>query len=338
MADLTAIQKLAVDTYKGTVATEFSNGKDTKEELREQLISANNGRTFIDHKAIRYGECPGLFRIIDEILNVTIVEGLQDTDFFMKLVDYRNLSLGDKNAFVTEDKSLFVVSEVSEGNMNIRRQRLGEKEKFEVKTSLHALRIYDELNRILARRVDFNEFIDRVGKSYAAKMLEEIFALVSNIGLAQLTSTYYRAGVFNDEEMKEMIDHLEAETGKVATIYATRIGASKLPNVEVPDSAKEEFYNKGYFGKYYGRNIMIIPQRHKTGTREFLFDNKQILVFCGGEDADSKPIKFVREGDNFTQMGDPLSNADLTQEYTYMERYGLGLHVSSAMMAKWDMA
>ena len=38
-----------------------------------------------------------------------------------------------------------------------------------------------------------------------------------------------------------------------------------------------------------------------------------------------KPIKFVYEGDPIVLMGDPMQNADLTQEYLYGEKYGLGL-------------
>lgn len=42
-----------------------------------------------------------------------------------------------------------------------------------------------------------------------------------------------------------------------------------------------------------------------------------------------KPIKFVTEGDPLVIMGDPLKNADLTNEFFYAERYGMGIVLAS---------
>lgn len=45
--------------------------------------------------------------------------------------------------------------------------------------------------------------------------------------------------------------------------------------------------------------------------------------------SDEKPIKFVTEGDPLVIMGDPLRNADLTEEYFYAERYGVGVVIAN---------
>ena len=47
-----------------------------------------------------------------------------------------------------------------------------------------------------------------------------------------------------------------------------------------------------------------------------------VLTIIAGDD---KPIKFVYEGDPIVLMGDPMQNADFTQEYLYGEKYGLGI-------------
>ena len=64
-----------------------------------------------------------------------------------------------------------------------------------------------------------------------------------------------------------------------------------------------------------------MPQRHVVGTTNFVFPDN-VLTIVAGED---RPIKFVYEGDPIVSMRDPLENADLTQEYLYGSRYGLGL-------------
>ena len=78
-----------------------------------------------------------------------------------------------------------------------------------------------------------------------------------------------------------------------------------------------------------------MPQRHKIGTSDFLYDDDVLTIIAG----DDKPIKFVYEGDPLVIMGDPLKNADLTQEYFYAERYGLGIVLAggNAGIGRYDM-
>lgn len=75
MADMKDIVKLAVDASRGTV--ENYSMKQSQDVLRQALIDANNGKTTLNYKDIRDGKCSGLFSIIEEILDNTIIEGLQ---------------------------------------------------------------------------------------------------------------------------------------------------------------------------------------------------------------------------------------------------------------------
>ena len=160
MASIKEIVKLGVDGYKGNV--EKYSTKQSQDALREALIEANNGSTVLDYRAIRDGKCQGLFALIEEILSATVIEGLQQDDFFNQFVDFRNVALGDKPVFVTEDSNLFVVAEAADSTQGLRRQRLDGKQEYTVPTSFKAVRIYEELNRVLSGRVDFNEMINKV--------------------------------------------------------------------------------------------------------------------------------------------------------------------------------
>lgn len=66
---------------------------------------------------------------------------------------------------------------------------------------------------------------------------------------------------------------------------------------------------------------MALPQRHKVGSTDFVFSDDIITVVAG----DDKPVKFVYEGDPIIIMGDPMNKADLTHEYMFGEKYGLGI-------------
>ena len=322
MADMKEIVKLAIDAYKGHVE-KYSVGQ-SQEALRQALVEANGGSTKLDYKAIRDGKCNGLFALIEEILSRTVVEGLTGDEFFNALVDFRNVAEGDQNIFIVEDSNLFVIDDVANGTQGIRRQRLGGSNEVSIPTTMKMVRIYEELNRVLAGRVDFNHFINVVAESFRQKMLNDIYTLWSGAPADDLGGVAYfpAAGSYNEDELLELISHVEAAAGgKTATIVGTKKALRALKDAIDGDVAKNDLYNLGYVGKFYGTPVVATPNRHKVGTTDFVFADDVLTIIAG----DDKPIKFVYEGDPIVLMGDPMQNADFTQEYLYGEKYGLGI-------------
>lgn len=80
----------------------------------------------------------------------------------------------------------------------------------------------------------------------------------------------------------------------------------------------------------------MTPQRHKIGSTEFTLADDMLTIIAG----DDKPIKCVYEGDPIVVMGDPLSNGDLTQEYLYGEKYGMGIVLAggNAGIGRYEIA
>lgn len=107
-----------------------------------------------------------------------------------------------------------------------------------------------------------------------------------------------------------------------------------MPSIQ-GDSFKDDLYNMGYCGKFYGTPVVAAPQRHKVGSTEFVMDDDVITVIAGSE----KPIKVVYEGSPIVLMGDPMSNADFTQEYLYGEKYGMGIILAggNAGIGRYEM-
>ena len=289
MAEMKDIVKLAVDSYKGRVE-KYTVGQ-SQEALRQALIEANGGSTKLNYKAIRDGKCNGLFTLIEEILSRSVIEGVQSDDFFNAFVDYKNVALGDKNVFIVEDNTLFVVDDVAEGNQGIRRQRLGGKSEVSIPTSMHAIRIYEELNRVLSGRVDFNVFIDKVAKSFSQKILNDIYTLWAGATAADLGGVAYfpTAGTYNEDDLLDVISHVEAAAGgKTATIVGTKKALRNLKESIMSDGAKDEFHNMGYAGTFFGTPVVAIPQRHQVGSTNFVFQDDVLTIVAG----DDKPIKF----------------------------------------------
>lgn len=337
MAEMKDIIKLAVDAYHGNVE-QYSVGQ-SQELLWKALVQANGGSTALNYKNIRDGKCQGLFTLIEEVLTNTVVQGLQGDEYFNALVDFRNVAEGDKNIFEVEDSNLFVVSEAADGTQGIRRQRLSGITEVSIPTSLKVVKIYDELNRVLANRVDFNDLITKVADSFRQKLLNDIYALWSTATTDQFGGTTYfpAAGAYDEDELLELIAHVEAAAnGKTATIVGTKKAVRNLaPSIQGTDS-KSDLYNLGYYGKFYGSPVLVTPQRHKVGSTEFVMDDDVLTIIAG----DDKPIKCVYEGDPIVIMGDPLTNGDLTQEYLYGEKYGLGIVLAggNAGIGRYEIA
>ena len=322
MTDMTKIARVAVDAYKGCVK-DYSIA-DSQSLITKALVEVNNGKTYLDYKDIRDGKCPELFSFLEVTLSATVVEGLQGDEYFNALCDFRNVAEGDQNVFSVEDSELFIVADTADGTQGVRRQRLGGVSETAIPTSLRTVRIYEELNRVLAGRVDFNHFINKVAESFRQKLLNDVYTLWTGATADQLGGVTYfpEAGAYDEDELLDLISHVEAAAGgKAATIVGTKKALRALKDAIDSDAAKNDLYNFGYVGKFYGTPVVATPQRHKVGSTEFVMDDNILTIIAG----DDKPIKVVYEGSPIVLMGDPMTNADFTQEYLYGEKYGMGI-------------
>lgn len=314
--DCNNVIKLAVDAIQNTVPNNYDKN-ETSEVLREAFIEANGGSAKIDFKSFR--DHPELFQIVEAIIPAMIEEGFKGDEFFMNFVDYRNLALGDEIDFWTEDNSLFVVSDVAEGTQAIRRQRLDAGSKVSLVPTLKVIKVYEELNRLIARRVDFNRYVQAVNRSFAAQVYDDIYDVFNGISATTtgMTSDYYKTGTYAESTLLTLIDHVESATGSRATLLGTRAAIRKVTQGVVADSAREDYYNFGHYGKFNGTPIVIAPQRHAIGASSFALDDTKIYVVASND----KFLKCVNGGEGFLFDGNPMDKTDLTKEYLYGQRF-----------------
>lgn len=315
--DKTNLVKLALDVMNNTVPGTYTK-EQSVDALRQAFIDANGGSNKIDLKSFRRN--PELFEIIEAIIPAIVTKGFHGDEFFMNLVDYRNVALGDDIDFWAEDNSLFIVSDAAHGTQGIRRQRLDVGSKVDVTTTLKVIKVYEELNRLLAGRVDFNGFVERVGKSMASEVYAAIYTALTGISASTtgLNSNYVKSGTFNESTLVTLIDHIEADTGMTARIVGARSALRKVTSATVADEAKSDMYNAGYFGKFNGTEMIVAKQRHAVGGDTFLLDASKIWVIASND----KPIKVLDKGEGLMVDGDPFAKADLTKEYLYGQEIG----------------
>ena len=114
--------------------TDVALGKQevSKEEANKKIVEVFQGVLGITkdsrpgdiRKAVRRNQAL-LFDIIEETVQSLLVTGWGNDPFFQKYVDQRNLALGDKNEFYSEDESILSVMRVAGNHHDIVRQRLG---------------------------------------------------------------------------------------------------------------------------------------------------------------------------------------------------------------------
>lgn len=314
------VLSLAIDMVKGKVAGDYSVS-DAEATLRSALVEMNGGSTKLNVKTFHRGNA--LFELVEELIPTIIEKGLTENNPIFKLVEYKNIKDGDLNEFTTDGECTLVVANAADGIQGVRRQRLSNGESVSVKTSMKIVRVYEELSRVLSGRVDFNDFINKVAEAFNKQILADAYAAIASISAETkgLNSTYVKTGSYSEDTLIELIDHVEAATGKKATVYGTKAALRKITTATVSDEAKSDLYNIGHYGKIAGTDMICLAQAHKADGKTFALDNTKIFVIA----SDDKPVKMVNEGEGLMVEKSATENNDLTQEYVYAQQTGVGV-------------
>lgn len=339
--DKNAIVRLGVDLNKGVKTFSFEDNTYSASEatdvLRQALVDANGGNSTFNYKALRRNKVE-IFEIIEELIPQIVNEGLSGSEFWNDNVDYKNIALGDKNEFLVEDDTDFVVSTIADGIATPRRQRAGAGTRVSVDTSVHAIRIYEEFSRFMSGRIDWNALCNKVAEAFQKAIWQDIYAEFAAV-TANLASPYgvsaATTGTPDADELLELIAHIEAATGKTAKIVGTQAALKKMSDIAVAngvsDKAKDDLYAQGFYGKFYGTEVFKLNQVHTAGTDNFALADDVIYVIA----TDDKFIKFVDEGETIIDDRDWTENADMTIEYRMLQRWGVALALSSKGIGRY---
>lgn len=331
MEDNKILVELARDVYKNKFSHEKYSANEATEVLRNKFIDLNGGSKTLNYKALRRNGAE-MFEIIEEILQVTVLEGLPDDNFFSQFVEDKNLARGDQNSFYVPDNTMLVVSEIADGTQALRRQRLDVGTNVPIPTTLKGIKIFEHLSRLISGRVDFNEMLEQIEKAFRVKINNDVYdAFVGSF--TSLPAGFTTSGSFDESAMIDIIEHVEAASGKQAILAGTRKALRKVATGLVSDSAKEDVYRMGYYGSFNGTPMVRIRQVHNVGTYTFKLSEDDIYVVT----TDEKPVKFVTEGEALIVTGDALGNMDLTQDYFFAIMYGLGVVITD-LYGKYEIS
>lgn len=316
----TDIKKVAINAIHKIPMGHYS-AAETSECLREALIDLNGGSTKLSPKTFYRGS--ELFNLVQEIIPHIADEGIRADNELMQLIDFRNIAKGDENEFWVDPENILYVSTVASGVRGMRRQTITEGEHVSIPMYTKGIRVYEGINRIMSGAVDFNKFIDDVGKAFIKDLRLDAYTAINGITSTTkgLSEAYVKSGTFSEDTLLSLVDHVEAATGKSAKIIGTRTALRKVTTATVSDEAKTDLYNMGYYGNFNGTPMVCMKQVHKTGTDDFALSTNKIYVVA----SDDKFCKAVTAGEGILGERPATDNNDLTQEYVYLEDRGVGV-------------
>lgn len=320
MADMNAkeLVKLMLDYRHGCVQ-QFSKD-EARETIRQALIDANGGSTKLSYKSFRNN--PQMYTIIETLIDQVRSEGLTGNEFFNRFVEQRNMAEGDAPEFVVKEKANLVVADIARGTQGIRRQRVAARSSITLVPTAHGIRVYEEMTRILSGRADINDLIDQVTEAVTKRQLNDIYGAFCTITQDTLGEDYYpTAGTYDEDALLDVCQRVSSvNDGATITLICTLKGARKIKATSnVSDEEKSDIYNYGYPMKWNGMDVIVVPQRLKVGSEEFMFDDDKIYVMPSNMD---QFIKMVVGGDDvFTVTDNTTDNADMSMEVMYITYY-----------------
>ncbi len=318
--------QLAVALGKGEVASKYSvnEANETVRKAFADLMEYSlEGDGKIDRKTFRKHKVE-IFEILEEIINETLDEGLKNQ--FDKFAEYRNLAWGDVNLFKVPANNIFRVALVSDGNGNIRRQRLRDGQEFSVSLDTYAIKIGEDFHRFLAGRVDWADLMAGIAESFKRDLTQRIYKAVYE-SFGEYGATYHNTftNAPTEDEIVEMAMHIQARTGEKVSIHGTKLALRKLAPSNVTEAMNNDRNKVGYYGQIAGIDLFEIEQSHEYGSDEFAIDNNFALLIPENPD---KMVKVINEGDSVIQDQQGGTSSDMMQEYFIANKFGVSVITS----------
>ena len=345
-----AFTKLMLDTATGDLEDGI-----TLKDASKKIVSKFNAMLGIDEKstkaeirkAIRKNQ-QLLFDLIEEVVPNLLRTGWQENPFFQEYVETKNIDIGDQNVFYTEDETLLTVSKVSGNHWDIDRQRLGKGASFSVETSWYGIAVYSEYERLLTGAEDFATFVTKLYEAVDRYVNESIYqAMLSAAaqlpGGATSSGQWVKTGAL-DETAKatfiQLVEDVQMATGMEVVIMGTKSALSRLEGMQdinwVTEDMKVQRNTTGRIGYFEGIRLVEIKQGFRLNdTTQYLVDDKQLFIMPVG---DNRFIKVVNEGQpEMRQVNDNTTHQDMTYDYRYMWKMGVGVQIG-LLFGVWNIA
>ena len=317
MAKLTNLQKLSLDVCRGSV--EKYSVKDGSDAIRAQILEAMGTQEWDVYK-FQQNKFE-VYRILSEAITVALAE--MTLGKYNDWVEYKDLALGDTVEFYIPNTDLFEVGYVADGTNQMRRQRIVNK-KLAMSGFPLGIKVYEEFLSFMMGRVDWQELVRRAAASLDYKLSEIIVKQIEK-AYNGLDSKYVKTGSFNEDELVDLVQRVEAKTGQKCTIFGSKKALTKIRQgvgAILSANDKEDIRNHGFVTLLHGTPVIEIPQVLDKNDNYALKDDMLFVIPNG----DTKMVKLGFEGDAYIyEVQDPATRMDQALEYMITRRVQIGV-------------
>lgn len=264
-----------------------------------------------------------LFNLIGQTIDAIVPRFL--TNQFERFVDVRNTAWGDKLFIEVTSPDLFAVTKVSNGNINVRRQKL-DRRSISLSPVMREIKIYEDLYRLLSGRVDWGTYVTKVAMSFVTAIHTDVYnALYDSYDGAD--SAYFASGAFSGTTFNTIVEHVKAANGGVPVqAWGSKLALAKInahtgftayPGLNSQNMLDD--YNKmGYYGQFQGTDLIKIDQAHVANTDTFAISDSFVIIAPAGLD---KPVKLGFEGETIVTENAQNKNQDQSVEFTMQKMF-----------------
>ena len=193
-------------------------------------------------------------------------------------------------------------------------------EKFTIKTTAYGGAARIGFEEFLDGRVQWSDYLDIINEGMSEAVYKEIAkALVAAIEAFPATNKVSAAN-FDEAQFDRLLQTI-AIYG-TPTIYCTLEAAmTLLPSDNwISESMKDERWNNGYFTRYKGFPVVVLPQSFTDETNATkVIDPSYIYIFPTNN---QKPVKIVFEGQTHVKE---FENRDWSTELQTYQKFGVGI-------------
>lgn len=303
------LAKFMVKNYKGEVqipanfsADEVFTPEEAITNAFHKVIGTNENSTVEDYiVAFRKEEARlGVFAIIEEVLREAIIHESWQNPFFERFVETRSQARGDKTVFYIESRNEVVVSRISkDGRVALDRQRFDEGHEFSVDTETRGIKVYEHIARIMLRKTGWANFVAKLYEAMEKDIAEMCYSTFLSV-VDNLPNEFVHRGSYNTKLIKEKIRNVKLISGASSvTLFGTELALEALTQDDAikyleSKDVQNEIYATGRLGKWFGHDVLELPNGFKQGTglQEMVMPDNIVYIIPNVEE---KPVKLQVE-------------------------------------------
>lgn len=197
-----------------------------------------------------------------------------------------------------------------------------DKSEFTIETHAIGGAVYTEWESYLDGNMDFSELCDLIIQGIEDEVYKEVReALIATFDTLP-EANKHTAGNTDMAELRRIIQTVQAYSGGSVNIFCTPEFASTLvlDSHWIGEVERAEMRTKGYLGKIFGANVIVLPQSFDDESNSSkVFNPQYAFIIPSGGEGDEKIVKVILEGETIVK---DIENADSSMEFSAYKKVG----------------